>query len=150
MLPYLNGPPGVIFLMFVMAMAAYLRQVSATARDKIELIEADKESLWPCGDDHTTKRLEILQRTRYVIKVVTIIYFVIAFFVGLRLCLWIISPILPHFGRGLFGLSDLVLVSVVIVSVAIMGFLHWYSRKRDDAVFEQMLRQAPILRDWLC
>jgi hypothetical protein len=64
MTPYLSGPPGTILLMFVVAVAAYLRQVSSTARDKIESILAGKETLWPIEEPHTAERLKILENTR--------------------------------------------------------------------------------------
>src|SRR5690242_16681820 len=92
MQPLLNGPQGFIFLMFVAAMAAYLRLISATARDKIELILAGKDNLWSLDNGFTRERLKILRTTRKAIRRVTHLYFFLAVAAGLRLCVLAVKP----------------------------------------------------------
>jgi len=143
--PILSGPPGFILLMFVAAMAAYLRQVNATARDKIESIRSEKKILWPFAKmlPHSEERLKLLEATRNKIKWVTHVFFALAVVVGLRLFWATLAP-LWEVSDSLFWmrLADLLLVTIVTVTLLAMWCMHSVSRKKDDRIHELMIKYS--------
>lgn len=86
--PVLNGAPGFTLLTFVVALAAYLRQVSVNAQDRIEQIETNKHpDVWPVlpsPAEHTLDRLNLLQDTKRHIEWLTRPLFTLIVAVGLR------------------------------------------------------------------
>jgi hypothetical protein len=144
MQPILNGPPGVILLMFIAAMAAYLRLVSSTARDKIENILAGKDVLWPPSDPDTVERLRILDRTRHTVMVVTHVFFALALLAATRLFFVVAYP--DPLTSGLLWFIDFLLTAVIAASIAAMWVSHTWNRTKDDQLFQRMRPRAEILR----
>lgn len=142
--PVLSGVPGFALLALVVALAAYLRQVSATARDKLEEIFADRNALWKReNDDWTLERVRILSRTRNIIKIVTHVFFGLGTLVGARVCVFALAPKLNN--AVLYWL-DFALIATVAVSVFGMWIAHAINRSADDANFEEMMRAKPELK----
>lgn len=133
--------------MFVAAMAAYLRLVSTTARDKIEAILAGKDALWSLDYSYTRERLKILGRTRTAIRWVTHLYFFLAFMAASRLC---VLAAKPGIDNTCIYYWDLSLVGMLAISLGAMWLLHIYNRHRDDLNYRDMVVQrVPLLADIL-
>src|ERR1051325_465572 len=69
--PILNGPPGFVILALSFAVAAYLRQVSATASELSDKIRGGQVWNYPIGPPvptHTMMKLESLERTHAVLN----------------------------------------------------------------------------------
>jgi hypothetical protein len=134
----LSGAAGFSLIAIVIALAAYLRSVSAEARNKIENIIAGKESLWPITkpiEAHTKERIRILNRTRNLIRWMTHVFFVFAVFVGARLCLAVATPHLNN--AGVYA-ADIGFVAFLTLCILFMWIAHRYNRDADDANFEEM------------
>ncbi|MGJ4969783.1 MULTISPECIES: hypothetical protein [unclassified Bradyrhizobium] len=140
----LSGTPGFTLLALVVALAAYLRQVSATARDKLEEIFADRNALWKReNDDWTLERVRILSRTRNIIKIVTHVFFGLGTIVGARVCVFALTPKLNN---AILYWLDFALIATVAFSVFGMWIAHTVNRSADDANFEEMMRAKPELK----
>lgn len=131
----LSGPQGYTLLAIVIALAAYLRSVSAAARDKIEAILAGKDDLWILGEEYTSERIRILNKTRRLIRGVTHAFFVLSWLLGIRLCTTIFVP-----GHGNLHMAFFDLFFLVFLTIAIFGMwiAHWSNRAADDANFFEM------------
>lgn len=110
----LSGSPGFTLIAIIIALAAYLRGVSAAARDKIESIIAGKESLWLPGKGHTQERLRILNKTRRLIKKMTHFFFGLAVAVGVRLCL---TVAMPHLNNIWVYVVDVTIVVALVLAI---------------------------------
>lgn len=131
----LSGPQGYTLLAIVIALAAYLRSVSAAARDKIEAILAGKDELWTPGEDYTSERIRILNKTRRLIRAVTHAFFVLAWLLAIRLCTSIFVPGHANLHLAFF---DFLVLAFLTIAIFGMWIAHWTNRAADDSNFFEM------------
>jgi hypothetical protein len=83
--PILNGVASVTLMALLIALAVYLRQVSADTEDTIESLLSNTKSLWPRSAEHTQKRIKLLTRVLNYIVAITPILFLMSFIISARL-----------------------------------------------------------------
>ena len=142
--PILDGPPAFILLGFIVALGAYLRQVSVGAQNLIDEIESNRNDAFPYltaegTPSHTEAKLSSLRTTRDSVAKVTPWMFVLMLSLALRISIYAVS----HMGWPLPSLLqeeearrwfDLVVSLSLIVLVLGLWFMHHRARTLDQRV----------------
>jgi hypothetical protein len=141
--PILNGPPGFVILALVFAVAAYLRQVSASAIELSDKIRGGLVWNYPIAEPlpkHTKLKLESLERTHNTLSSVAspvMVWFVIV--AALRVVLYSVLalPLLPsavaRIGKFLPWV-DLTITTGVFLMFVALGLIHRRSRQNNATV----------------
>jgi hypothetical protein len=144
--PILNGAPGFILLALAVALGAYLRTVAVAASDTYDKIitQEKPDLLWPRGTAYTEARLRNLHVVYECLRWVTMFMFAFICAAALRTVFWAMS-VIPQYSKinskeGLF-LYDLILVSVLAGSFAVMWLIHFLT-SRKEAIQVRRAREA--------
>ena len=139
-MPILDGAPGFILLGFILALAAYLRQVSTAGQKLTDELEGGGATAFPyylAAPEIRKEKIDLLVATRSKLAYVTQALFVMLFFLALRMVGyamarmgWVqLSP--AETARDLF---DFLFVVVLLGLVVAMWIMHTTSRGKDDEI----------------
>jgi hypothetical protein len=136
-MPILDGAPGFVLLAFVMALAAYLRQVSTTAQKQIDDIESGSPAAYPYQQASRSvreERIGFLLAMRGKLAIVTHFFFLFLVLLAARMVFYASTKFawfeakFADFARYWFDLSY---VSGLLVLIIAMWIMHTIARGRD-------------------
>ena len=135
-----DSPAIAAYLALVIALAVYLRTVSASLTTTIEALIANPGSrLWPIGSKHREDKIALLRSTRAVIQLIAPVVFVIAILGTARLLVWTLNVAFPAMiQREWVVWADIALAAILVVMITAMFIVHLRMSGRERPIREAM------------
>jgi hypothetical protein len=132
--PLLNGPPAFIILVLLMAIAAYLRQVSTTALDRRDLIKGGGVWNYPPGETHTDMRVKFLEDTRRTLNKVSVPLIGFTIVIVGRILLQSVLALRMATMPGWMCWGDAAIVLCILIVFVVLLCMHLAGRDDDEKI----------------
>jgi len=135
----LNSPG--VFTLFAtsLALAAFLRSLSADAQKSLEnIMQGTAVDIWPRDAEFTKRKVNLLRATRIKLERITPWVFAYNILIGLRIFLYAIIPLSSSYLKIFCSYFDITLASISLLGVCKMFVSYLELKNAEFAIRKEM------------